>query len=209
MLVTPVCGGMRVPRLEYREERGRAARRHVALWRPLEQLRGARTARQMRRLRHRLVPQEVRAPAPRLVQFLPLPQRHPVRVGDVGLEPLAIRDQHGHELRTNLVGGRLDRVQPREIAAVEELDRGDLREIHEGRLRGIAAAPAGQQLDAALDAPVRPRRRAARECRRAAPRSHRPAPHRPRHRGARVLDHRRHARRRTPSPGGKVASALR
>src|SRR2546430_9862227 len=52
-----------------REKRVRSVLCHVALRCALQHLRGARASRQMLRLRHALVPQEVRAPAARLVEL--------------------------------------------------------------------------------------------------------------------------------------------
>src|SRR2546430_5178638 len=59
-------------------------------------------SRQMLRLREAFVPQEVRAPAARLVELPPLVQRHALGIGHVGLER---SEEHTSELQSqsNLV----------------------------------------------------------------------------------------------------------
>ena len=142
-------------RLENREKRVRSVLCHVALRCALQHLRGARASRQMLRLRHALVPQEVRAPAARLVELPPLVERHALGIGHVGLEPRLVGAQHRGELAADLIRCGLDRTQPGEFHTVEVLRRRKVRKVQERRLRHVAAALAGQELNALLDTPVR------------------------------------------------------
>src|SRR5207248_8765331 len=102
-------------------------------------------------LRHAFVPQKVRAPAARLVELPPLVEGHAIAVGHVRLQSGLIGGQNARQLRADVLSRLLDRLQPREFCALEELDRRELRNIEEGRLRCVAPALAGQEVDAAVD----------------------------------------------------------
>src|SRR5205807_6711586 len=86
-------------------------------------------------LRYAFVPEKVRAPAARLVELPPLVEGHAIAVGHVRLQPGLIGGQNARQLRADVLGCLLDRIQPRKFAALEELDRRELGNIEEGRLR--------------------------------------------------------------------------
>jgi len=69
-------------------------------------------------------PQVPHAPAPRVVEIAPLIERHAGAVRDVRLELLGSVGQHVEQLGPDVVGRRLDRLEPGKQAAVVELDGG-------------------------------------------------------------------------------------
>src|ERR1700704_4791633 len=99
--------------LENREEGGRPAARDIAQWRTLEHLGRPGTPSQVGRLRYALIPQEIRTPRARLVQLLPAIERHTLfGIRNIGLEPSPIGNEHRGELRTDVICGSFDSVQP-------------------------------------------------------------------------------------------------
>ena len=103
-----------------------------------------------------LVPEKICAPAARAVQFPELVDRQVGRKIDVGLQPVAIGDQDLQQFPANALGLRLERIEPRELGALEEFDRGEFRHVHPGRLRVIRLAHAHQGLEAQIHAPLAP-----------------------------------------------------
>src|SRR6266404_3889648 len=142
-------------RLENREEGGGPASWHIALGRILEQFGRTRAPGQVRGLGDTLIPQEIGAPATRLVELLPLIERHTVfGVRDVGFKSGPIGYEHRGELRADVICGSFDRIQPRKFRTLEKLQRRDFREVHEGRFGVVAFAPAGDDLDASVYSPI-------------------------------------------------------
>src|ERR1700694_6230835 len=108
----------------------------------------------MVRLRHAFVPQEVRAPAARLIELPPLVEGHALRISHVGLEAGPVRAQHRGEFAADFIRRSLDRSQPGEFHTVEVLRRWKVWKVQERRLRCVAAALAGQGVNALVDSPV-------------------------------------------------------
>src|SRR6202011_5889641 len=91
--------------------------------RTLEHPRRDGTAREVPRVQLALVPEEIRAPAARAVELAPLIKRHAGREIDVRLQAFAVGRQHAQQFRTDFPARRLDRLEPWESGALEELDR--------------------------------------------------------------------------------------
>src|SRR5262249_49484328 len=117
--------------LENRKECSRAPPGHITKRRALENISCAWASRQVRELWHALVPQEIGAPAARLVELLPLIERHTLfGIRNVRFKSGAVRDQNGGQLGSDVIGRCFNRLEPGKCGPFEELQRRDLREIH-------------------------------------------------------------------------------
>ena len=99
-----------------------------------QRLGGLRAARQVLRYRGAATPQHIGAPAPGMVQRLPLVHRITGLVGDIGHKLIRLLRQHRHQFRANGVGLRLQLSDPGEISAVVE---GDSRQAGHVQLIGL------------------------------------------------------------------------
>ena len=91
--------------------------------RGFEHPRGHRAARDVSGIYCALVPEEVGAPTARAVELAELIERHVWREVDVRLQSVAVGHQHAQQLGTDLIAGGFDRIEPRKLRALEELDR--------------------------------------------------------------------------------------
>ena len=152
VLLTPVCGGIRVlvSRIENSalglapgtSQRGQLSRAADS----------SGTSSQMLRVGDAVAPQVVDAPPARLMQVAPfLFDRTAGAVRNIRFERSAVFGQHVDQLRANVVRRSLDRIQPGEIGALVEFDGRQLREIQERRLLLIDALPLQQDREAAIE----------------------------------------------------------
>ncbi len=81
-----------------------------------------------------------------MVELDPLVERHPRRIGDVGLESL-VSLEHGEELVADRARLGLDRVEPGKRGAIEELDRCEMRVVIDFRVRVVALLAPDEDVD--------------------------------------------------------------
>jgi hypothetical protein len=94
------------------------------------------------------------APARRVVELDPLVVRHISRVRDVGREAfLAL--QHLEEFVPDFRGGRLEGVQPGEVRAIEEFDRGQVGILVDRGVGFVAFAAAQHHVHGSAEASQR------------------------------------------------------
>src|SRR5271170_6503743 len=116
-----VCGDASI-RIEDREKSRRRPALHPTARQGLERACGNWATGDVPGDRLALIPQKIRAPAPRAVQLPELIQGHASREIDVGLQSIAIGNQNPHQLRAYFARSCLERLEPGELRTIEELD---------------------------------------------------------------------------------------
>src|SRR5579864_469268 len=113
-------------RLEHREEGARRIARDVTQGQLRQDCRRLGTPLQVLWDRRRIMPEGVDAPIKGVIERSPLIDRRAGREVDVRFESNTIPVRCGESLGGNLLGSRLEHVEPGKVLAREEFDRGQI-----------------------------------------------------------------------------------
>src|SRR5438552_7973134 len=139
-------------RRENREESGRRVAGNFAERRAREEPRSARAPRQVVLDRSSVLEEEIGAPTRRVVELAPLIDRRAGAHRDIWNEIACSFRERCARLCPDLVSRFIERIEPRIVFPVDELDRRQPREQQEGGLRREHPPPAEKDLQAGIEA---------------------------------------------------------